>query len=40
MNRVIEQDILEFIRPGGKKNWILLCESRQEFIQVVVIYET
>ena len=32
MHRVVEWEVLEFIIPGGTKKWILLCESRQEFL--------
>ena len=40
MHRVIERDVLDFIRPGGNKKWILLCESRKDFIEVFVMYKT
>ena len=36
---VIKQEILEFIRPGGMKKWILLCELHQEFLEFVVMYD-
>ena len=40
MRRVSEQEVLEFIIYGGTNEWILLRESRQEFIEFVVMYET
>ena len=31
---------LEFIRPGGTKRWIILCDLRQDFLEFVVMYKT
>ena len=39
MHRVVKRGVLEFIRPGGTNKWILLCESRQDFPELVVMYE-
>ena len=33
IHRVIKQDVLQFIRPGGTKKCIILYLSRQDFIQ-------
>ena len=40
MYRVVEQELLEFIIPGGTKEWILLHESCKYFINFFVMYET
>ena len=39
-NKVSEVDIHEFIRHVGTEKWILLCDLRQYWLEVVVIYET
>ena len=39
MYRVVEQELLDFIIPGGTKKWILLRESCKYFIDFFVIYE-
>ena len=40
MHKVVKGDIIEFIRRGGTNKWIMLCESHQDWIEVVVMYET
>ena len=40
MCRVVEQDILEFIRPRGTKNWTILGESCHEFLDFFVLHKT
>ena len=40
MHKVVERDVLELIIPGGIKKWVFLCELRQDFLEVVAVYET
>ena len=40
MYRVVEQELLYFIIPGGTKKWILLPESCKYFNEFDVMYET
>ena len=40
MHRVVEREVLEFIIPGGTKGWILLCGSRQDSLEFLVMYNT
>ena len=39
MHKVFEQELLEFIIPGGTKKWILLLESCQDFHKFFVMYD-
>ena len=39
MYKVVKQDVLEFIILGGEKNRSFLCESLQEFVEVVIMYK-
>ena len=34
----VKGGVIEFIGLGGMKNWIVLCESRQYFFEVVTMY--
>ena len=38
--RVVERGVLEFIIPGGMNKWIILRDSRQDFLGFFVMYET
>ena len=40
MYRVVEREVLDFIIPGGTKNWIPLNEFRQDFLNFFVVYKT
>ena len=40
MHRVVRREVLEFIRPGGIKRWIILDESCQEFLEFLVMHKT
>ena len=40
IHKVVKQDVREFIRRGVKKKWIVLCESRQYFFEVVAMHKT
>ena len=40
MCRVVEQEVLEFIIPGGTKKWIVFCMLRQEFLEFFVMHKT
>ena len=40
MCKLVEQGVLKFIRPGGTKEWILLCDSLQDFLGFFVMYKT
>ena len=40
MIKLVKGDILEFIRVGGKKKWVALCESHQYWFEVVAMYDT
>ena len=37
---VFRQEVLEFIIPGGTKKWVLLSESCQDFLELVVMGNT
>ena len=40
MRIVVKWEVLEFIRTGVMKKWILLSESLQYFLELVVMYKT
>ena len=40
MHSFVERDILELIRPGGTKKFILLWDSRPILLEFVMLYET
>ena len=40
MHRVVKREVLEFIRPRGTKNWILLGESCHGFLDFFVMHKT
>ena len=40
IHRVVKRGVLEFIRPCGIKKWILLGESRQEFLGFFALHKT
>ena len=40
MHRLVKQEVLEFIIPGGTKRLILLCKLLQNFLEFVVMHET
>ena len=39
-HKVFERDVLKFTIPGGMKKCIVIFEMRQDFLVVVVMYET
>ena len=40
IHRVIRRDVIEFIRHGGIKKWIQMCESLQDSFEVVIMNKT
>ena len=40
MIKVVGQELLEFIITFGIKKWIILCGSRKDILEFVVIYKT
>ena len=40
MHKLVEWEVIEFIRPGVTNNWILMCDLRQDFIEFVVLCKT
>ena len=40
IHRSVKRDVLCFTRPSGTKKCILLCESRQDFLEFFVMYKT
>ena len=40
MHEVFKGDIFEFIALGNTNNWIVLCESQQDWFQFVTMYKT
>ena len=37
---LVKREVFEFIIPRGTKNWILLGELRQDFIEVFMMHKT
>ena len=40
MHVVVKGGVFEFIGLGRKKNWIVLCELRQDWFDFVAMYKT
>ena len=40
MHEVVKGGVFEFIGLGRKKNWIVLCELRQDWFDFVAMYKT
>ena len=40
MLRVVKQEVLEFIIPGGTKKWIILREVFQDVLELLVMHKT
>ena len=40
MRRVVKREVLEIIIPRGMNNWIILGESRHEFLQFFMMHKT
>ena len=40
MRMLVERDVLDFIIYSGTKNWIVLIDSLQYFLEFVVMHET
>ena len=40
MLRLVEQEVIQFIRTYGTKNWIILGESHQGFTLKIVMHKT
>ena len=40
MHEVVKGDAFKFLGLGRTKNWIVLCESRQDWVEFVAMYKT
>ena len=40
MHKLVEREVLEFLRPGGTKKWVILRDLRQGFLEFFVIQKT
>ena len=38
--RVVEEDLLGFIRPGVTNRWVLMCDLCQPFLEIFDMDET
>ena len=40
MHTVFERGLIEFVRPGGTKKWIVIRELHQDFVEDVIMHDT